>query len=223
MLEASEIVKRYGDAVVLAGVGFRLDGGELALLVGPNGAGKTTLLRILAGLLPPDGGTVRVGGYDAARHRLQATGQIGYVGHASLLYRDLSVEENLHLAAGLYGLAGPAVRRRGEALLAEAGLDARRHDRVRTLSQGQTKRLAIVRALIHEPPLLLLDEPFAALDDKGRAWLARRLTAPDGGTVLLATHQLDLSPEAVSRVLVLEAGKLREGASPSLGRPTGGR
>jgi heme ABC exporter ATP-binding subunit CcmA len=210
VLEAAGLVRRFGGTVVVQDVGLRLERGQVALLLGANGAGKSTLLRLLAGLLAPDAGAVRIAGHDLARQRRRATVRLGYVGHAPLLYRDLSAEENLTLFARLYGWPAPVAARRAGALLEEVGLPARRRERVRALSQGQRQRLALARALVHEPPVLLLDEPFTALDAAGRDWLAARLRADRGRTVLLATHQPDLAPAAADRVFRIEGGRLRE-------------
>jgi heme ABC exporter ATP-binding subunit CcmA len=212
-LDATGLVKRYGAGVVLAGVDVRLAAGETALLLGANGAGKSTLLRVLAGLTPADAGAVRVDGREV-RAGSRAAGGLGYVGHVPLLYGDLTAGENLRLFARLYGLAPGAAAQRTAAVLAAVGLPAAGGLRVRTLSHGQRQRLALARALIHDPPLLLLDEPFAGLDDAGRAWLAGWLGAAGatGRTVLLASHRPDLPdlpelrPGAIDRVLVLEEG-----------------
>ncbi len=211
MLDVADVSKSYGGTAVLDGVTFRLAPGQKALLLGRNGAGKSTLLRVIASLLPRDRGAIRIAGHDPRRQPTQAARCLGYVGHASLLYQDLSVEENLRYYARLYGLPGPEASRRAGAWLEETGLAGRRRDFVRSLSQGQVRRLTIARALLHEPPLLLLDEPFAGLDADGRAWLVGLLGADRGRTVLLATHQLDFPTQAADVVLTLADGRIVEG------------
>jgi ABC-type multidrug transport system ATPase subunit len=174
--------------------------------VGPNGAGKTTLLRILAGLIRPTAGHIRVLGQPLERGSARIRGAIGLLSHQSLLYDDLTLLENLTFTARLYGLERP--RKVAEAALAEAGLGDRAGDLPRRLSRGLVQRAAIVRALLHRPQLLLLDEPFTSLDaaaaDRLRVELKARLATGLG--VVLVTHHLAEAWELASRVAVLVNG-----------------
>ncbi len=187
----------FGDRAALDGVGLELAPGETLIVLGPNGAGKTTLLRILATLLRPSGGEVTVLGCALPREAWKLRGQIGYLGHEPLLYRDLSGRENLRFHARLHGLAGEAAEARIEQLLVAAEMDRRGDDRIVELSAGMRQRLAICRCVLHRPALLLLDEPDSNLDAEGRE-LARSLIGPgNDATRVVVTHDPDrFLPEA---------------------------
>jgi heme ABC exporter ATP-binding subunit CcmA len=198
-------------------VDVRLASGEALAAVGPNGAGKTTLLRILAGLVRPSRGEVRVLGRPLRRGDPDARRPIGFLPHQSLLYDDLTVRENVVFAARLYGVADAAEAARR--VLEEVDLWDRSGERPRSLSRGLLQRAALARALVHGPRLLLLDEPFTALDTAGAERLRRMLRArlDAGAGIVLVTHQLAEAWELASRVGVLAAGRwafegAREGA-----------
>ena len=191
MIRARRLEKRYGRKRILAGLDFDVADGGVAVVTGPNGAGKTTLLRLLAGLAAPSRGTLEVG---AGRAR------IGYVAHEPLVYRELSALENLDLYGRLY-----RVRERRERigmLLERFGLWDVRNERISGYSRGMTQRLALCRALLHDPELLLLDEPYAALDEAGAALLDRELAGLAGTrTLVVATHDPGrLEPLATERL-----------------------
>lgn len=178
MIRARGLEKRYGGRRVLAGLDLDLAGDGFLLVTGPNGSGKTTLLRLLAGLAAPTRGTLEV-----AAER----GRIGVVAHDSLVYRELTALENLDLFGRLYRV--PERRERIGMLLERFGLWEARNERVATYSRGMTQRLALCRALLHEPALLVLDEPFSALDAEGAELLDRELAGISGDrAVVLATH-----------------------------------
>src|ERR1700759_2144127 len=184
MLTASRLGKRYGDKRVLRGIELELPRGGFLMVTGPNGSGKTTLLRICAGLARATEGKLTV---DASR------GAIGYLAHEPLVYRELSALENLELYGKLYRI--PERRERIGMLLERYGLWDVRHARVVSSSRGMTQRLALCRVLLHEPELLVLDEPFTALDAAGAELLDAQLTELQGErTVLVATHD----PERVA-------------------------
>ena len=205
----------FGDRTALAGVDLSLGGGETLIVVGPNGAGKTTLLRILATLLRPTTGEVRVLGARLPDEAWKARGRIGFLGHEPLLYRDLSGRENLRFHASLHGLGGDRAEGRIASLLAAIGMERRADDRVAELSAGMRQRLAICRAVLHEPELLLLDEPDSNLDEGGRE-LARELIGPDEDRArVIVTHDPDrFLPEAdrVLRLKINGSAALTEGA-----------
>jgi heme exporter protein A len=187
----------FGERAALDGVGLELAGGESLVVLGPNGAGKTTLLRILATLLRPSAGEVRVLDCSLPGEAWKLRGRIGYLGHEPLLYRDLSGRENLRFHARLHGVDGEAAEARIAELLAATRMERRADERVAELSAGMRQRLAICRCVLHEPELLLLDEPDSNLDVEGRE-LARELIGPGGGrTRVVVTHDPDrFLPEA---------------------------
>jgi heme ABC exporter ATP-binding subunit CcmA len=207
--------KRYGTTAALAGVDLRLGWGQVLGLFGHNGAGKSTLLRVLTTLARPDAGSVRVAGLDPVRQAAAVRAAIGYVGHAPLLYDDLTPAENLAFAASLYRVADAQARI--GALLEEVGASAYAHRRVRTLSNGMAKRVALARALLHRPALLLLDEPETGLDADGLRLLERLIgaVAQAGGTVVLSTHDLERGLRVADQALVLRRGAV------ALAAPTG--
>ncbi|MGQ9567939.1 MAG: heme ABC exporter ATP-binding protein CcmA [Anaerolineae bacterium] len=208
MIEARGIVKAFGDHVVLRDLDLTVAEGERLALVGPNGAGKTTLMRILATLSRPTRGRCRIAGLDLHTQALEVRRRIGLVSHQPLLYGDLSAEENLRFYARLYGLPH-ADRRIGE-LLEQVGLGARRTTLVRTFSRGMQQRLAIARAILHDPPVLLLDEPDTGLDPHAAERLQAILDelATRGRTVLMTTHQLERGLRMASRIAVLAGGRI---------------
>jgi heme ABC exporter ATP-binding subunit CcmA len=183
VITARKLGKRYGDKRVLRGVDLHIGRGDFAVVTGPNGSGKTTLLRICAGLAIPTEGTVTV---DAER------AQIGYLGHEPLVYRELTALENLDLYGRLYRV--PERRERIGMLLERFGLWDARHERVASYSRGMTQRLALCRVLLHEPELLVLDEPYTALDAQGAVLLDEQLRELKGKTFLVSTHD----PERVA-------------------------
>jgi heme exporter protein A len=207
LLAAVGLERSFGPLRALRGVDLQVRPGDALVVVGPNGAGKTTLLRVLAGLARPSAGEVRVLGRRLERSAPEARRPIGFVSHQSLLYDDLTVRENVLLAARLYGVPDPwsAAAR----VLEAVGLTDRADDRPRRLSRGLLQRASIGRALVHEPRLLLLDEPFTGLDapsaERLRGLLRDRLAAGLG--LILVTHHLEEAWELASRVAVLVGGR----------------
>ena len=202
--------KAFRGTWALRGVDLDLAPGETLVLFGPNGSGKTTLLKTLAGFLRPLRGELLWFGEGGLRSRPEARRRIGYAGHETMLYEDLSAYRNLLVFAGLYGLSAP--HRRVNAALEAAGLWERRDDPPRRFSRGMRARLALARAVLHGPDLLLLDEPDSGLDDRGREWLSSLLQAQRrrGGSALVATHDpqsAEAGPDAQWRLNegVLEA------------------
>jgi ABC-type multidrug transport system ATPase subunit len=178
VISARDLEKRFGSRRVLRGLSFEVERGGALVVTGPNGSGKTTLMRLVAGLAAPSGGTL-----DVAVDR----GRIGFLSHEPLVYRELTALENLDLYGRLYRL--PERRERIGMLLERFGLWEARNERVATYSRGMAQRLALCRTLLHEPELLVLDEPFAALDEGGAALLDRELAELAGRrTLLVSTH-----------------------------------
>jgi heme exporter protein A len=180
------LVRRFGERAALDGVSLELAAGETLLLTGGNGAGKTTLLRVLATVLRPHAGAVSVAGRELPRQARAVRPLIGYVGHEPLVYPSLTALENLELYASLHGRPAESCR----PALAMVGLERRRNDRVADLSRGMRQRLALARAWLHQPALLLLDEPTAGLDGEGRE-LLKGMLDEHRGAALVATHEPD--------------------------------
>jgi len=208
MIQVCNLVKSFGPRAALAGVDLSVAAGEFVTLVGPNGAGKTTLLRVLATLARPTSGTVRIAGLDPAQAGEDIRRRIGFLSHRSLLYEDLTAEQNLHFYARMYDLDDGLAR--VQYLLTRVGLAARRHDLVRTFSRGMQQRLAVARTVLHRPQVLLLDEPYTGLDASAAQVLTRLLAelAGAGCTILLTTHDLSRSLAVGRRVVVLVRGRL---------------
>lgn len=208
MVEVHNLVKSFGPRSALAGVDLLVEEGEFLTLVGPNGAGKTTLLRVLATLTRPTSGTVRIAGLDLARAGDRARRRIGFLSHRTLLYDDLTAEQNLRFYARMYDLQGDTERI--PYLTERVGLTARRHDLVRTFSRGMQQRLAVARAVLHQPQVLLLDEPYTGLDPNAAQVLTELLAelAGEGCIVLLTTHNLERGLAVGRRVAVLARGRL---------------
>jgi len=209
-LEVEGLVRRYGRIEAVAGVSLHVEAGEIVGFLGANGAGKTTTLRCVAGLLTPDAGVVRVAGADLAREPRVARARLGFVPDRPFLYDRLTAREFLAFVAALYDLPADAAERRAEALLARLDLAA---DAGRTLdgySLGMRQKTAVVAALLHAPPLLLLDEPIHGLDPASTRTLKRLLRehADAGGGVLVSTHLLDVAERLCDRVVILRAGRV---------------
>ncbi|GAB4375968.1 MAG: hypothetical protein Kow0062_15630 [Acidobacteriota bacterium] len=207
-LRLERVTRRFGPVTALAEIDLAVARGEAVLLLGHNGAGKSTLLRLAAGLVRPTSGTVSVGGATGRDVPAAARGSIGYLGHRSFLHEHLTARENLEFYARLYGLRDAAAR--AELWLRRVGL-ARAAERViRGFSRGMMQRLALARALIHDPEILLLDEPASGLDPEGRRGLVEivRGAREGGATLLLVSHDPGLGLEIADRVVVLRRGRL---------------
>jgi ABC-type multidrug transport system ATPase subunit len=193
----------FGDRTALPGINARLEPGESLAVLGPNGSGKSTLLRILAGLLRPSGGEALVLGCSLPKETHRLRGRVGYLGHAPLLYRDLSSRENLNLAAALHGLDPAASESRIERLLEAVGMSARADDRVAELSAGMKQRVDISRAVLHEPELLLLDEPDAHLDAEARLLVEPLIGPGSGPSRVVVSHDREAATAGADVVLEL--------------------
>ncbi len=199
-VELEGLVRRYGERLALAGVGLELPAGATLAVLGPNGAGKTTLLRVLATLLRPHAGRVRVLGRALPDEGWAVRGRLGLIAHEPLLYRDLTARENLRYHARLHGVGAERV----EEVLAAVAMERRGNEPLRTLSRGMVQRLAVCRAVLHDPELLLLDEPVSHLDPAA-AELVEPLLA--GRSRVVASHDVDTALESADLVLGLRAGR----------------
>lgn len=208
MIEVRGLVKSFGHNLVLRGVDLEVADGQFLTLVGPNGAGKTTLIRILAALSKATSGTVRMDGLDLADEIVDIRKRVGFVSHQTLLYGDLTPDENLRFYGQMYDV--PDLEDRIEAVLRQVGLEGRRHEPVRTFSRGMQQRLAIARAILHQPSVLLLDEPDTGLDQHAAGMLHQLLATvgAEGRTVLMTTHNLERGLAMGDRVAILAGGRL---------------
>ena len=206
MIEVRKLVKTFGRKPVLRGLDFSVPEGDFVAVVGPNGAGKTTLLRILASLARPTLGEVRLAGRRLPAEAGAVRRILGVVSHQPLLYGDLTAEENLRFYGRLYSVS--ELEARVERVLEMVGLRPRRRDLVRTFSRGMQQRLSIGRAILHEPLVLLLDEPHTGLDPEAAVMLDRLLgqVAGEGRTVVMTSHDLQRAASLANRVDVLAGG-----------------
>ena len=213
MIEIRGLVKAFGLQAALRGVNLDLAEGEFVALLGPNGAGKTTLLRVLATLSKPTSGIVRVGGYDVKNSGSAIRRLIGLVSHHTLLYPHLSAEDNLRFFGQMYQIED--VGTRVDEVLDIVDLTNRRGDLVRTFSRGMQQRLAIARAVLHQPPLLLLDEPHTGLDQDAGEILDHLLVdiAAQGKTVVMTSHDLVRASGLASRLDILSKGRISHSVS----------
>ena len=213
MIEVRNLVKRFGGKTVLRGLEFDVQPGEFVALLGPNGAGKTTFLRILASLSQPTLGQVRVAGYSLPNQSAAVRARLGVLSHLPLLYGDLTAEENLQFYGRLYGV--PALQKRISEVLEMTGLIARRHDLVRTFSRGMQQRLAIGRAIIHDPEVMLFDEPYTGLDQDASLMLDKLLktVAAQGRTVVMTSHDLARAQDLATRFDILSRGTIAASAT----------
>jgi ABC-type multidrug transport system ATPase subunit len=207
-LTVDDVSRHFGRRRAVSRITFQASRGTVLGLLGPNGAGKSTLLAMLATLLRPSGGRIRYGTYDAVDQGGALRGSIGVLGHDLFLYPELTAKENLEFFAALYGVKAPGGA--ASQALHQAGLADRAGDLVSSFSRGMRQRVALERALIHRPRLLLLDEPFTGLDDASAAALAARLGSlkQAGAIVIVATHDLDLTEGMFDRAVFLREGRM---------------
>jgi ABC-type multidrug transport system ATPase subunit len=216
-LTADEVSRHFGRRRALSRISFRTRKGSILGLLGPNGAGKSTMLAVLATLLRASSGAVRYGTHTAGASGAALRSRIGILGHDLFLYPELTARENLAFFAGLYGAGDP--QKAAEAALQRSGLADRADDPVASFSRGMRQRVALERALIHGPRLVLLDEPFTGLDDASTAALVARLQGlrESDAIVVLATHDLDLAEGLLDTALFLRDGRIAD----TVARPDG--
>jgi heme ABC exporter ATP-binding subunit CcmA len=215
LIQTHELVKAFGLMPVLRKLDLGIERGESVALLGPNGSGKSTLLRLLCGLSKPSSGSIRVGGWELPREAAAVRAQIGMVSHKPLLYENLNARENLRFFARLYNLPVAEREKRIDQLLERVGLARRAGDLIRTYSRGMQQRLSIARALLHDPEVLLFDEPYTGLDQVASAMLDEIAleTRANGRTLIMATHELDRAVRLASRAIILSRGVVAFDAS----------
>lgn len=206
-LEAESIHKRFGSKDVLRGISFKVDAGDGLCVYGSNASGKTTLLGILAGILRADKGTVEIGGWDIKKSAEKALPMIGIISHATMTYPQLTVDENLKFFADVYNLSDNKARL--TEIIGEMNLSQFRYDIVSSLSRGTKQRLAIGRAILHRPAVLLADEPFTGLDSKSRQEFIDIINKfkKAGGALVLTSHNIELAAKCCEKIAVLADGK----------------
>jgi heme exporter protein A len=213
MIEVEKLVKRFGLKTILRGLDFSVEPGEFVALLGPNGAGKTTFLRILASLSRPSMGEVMIAGYKLPNEAAQVRARLGVVSHMPLLYPDLTAEENLQFYARMYGIT--KYQSRITEVLEMVGLENRRKDLVGAFSRGMQQRLAIGRAILHDPEVVLFDEPYTGLDQDASEMLDEvlRSVAAKGRTVVMTSHDLARAEELATRFDILSRGVITASAT----------
>ena len=215
IIEVRKLVKRFGSKTVLRGMDFAVNEGEFVALVGPNGAGKTTFLRVLASLSRASLGKISIAGFQLPAQAAEVRRNLGVVSHLPLLYGDLTAEENLRFYGKMYTV--PALSARIDEVLELVGLSARRKDLVRIFSRGMQQRLAIGRAVLHDPAVLLFDEPYTGLDQDACDMLDQVLRGVSGRgrTVVMTSHDLGRVQDLASRFDVLAGGVIAASTTPA--------
>ena len=208
-IEVQHLTRRFGDFVAVNDVSFEVRAGEIFGFLGSNGAGKSTTIRMLCGLLRPTSGTARVGGIDVVRDPEGVKRRIGYMSQRFSLYEALTVDQNIAFFGGVYGLTGERLAARRDFVLDMAGLRGRERELTRSLAGGWRQRLALGCAILHEPPIVFLDEPTGGVDplSRRRFWRLIESLAASGVAVLVTTHYLD-EAEHCQRIAIIQAGKL---------------
>jgi ABC-2 type transport system ATP-binding protein len=213
---AEDLTRIFGNFVAVDHVSFEVPKGEIFGFLGPNGAGKTTTIKILCGLLTPTSGTARVSGWDVSTQHEEIKKHIGYMSQKFSLYEDLTVEENLDFFGGIYGLAADKKQTRDEWVLKMAGLTERRRSLTRDLALGWKQRLALGCAVLHEPPVLFLDEPTSGVDPLSRRgfWDLIHSLAEQGVTIFVTTHYME-EAEYCNRLALMSRGRIIALGTPS--------
>lgn len=210
MIEVRQLVKTYGFNPVLRKLDMDVAAGQFVALLGPNGSGKSTLLRILAALARPTSGMVKIGGWQLPDEAFAVRRQLGIVSHLPLLYDTLSAEENLRFFAQLYDLPSEQTDELIHSVLSQVGLAKRARDLVRTFSRGMLQRLTIARAILHDPAIVLFDEPYTGLDQEASAILDELLQnlAQQNRTIIMTTHDIQRGHALASHVAIMSRGKI---------------
>ena len=207
-IETQGLTKSFGSHRALSGVDLSVGNGECLTIFGPNGAGKTTLMKLLATLSKPSAGSARVDGMDIRSHAVQIRRRLGVVTHSTYLYNDLTVSENLRFYGRMYRV--PNLEHRIQEVVSQVQLESRLHDRVGTLSHGMQKRVAIARAVLHNPSIILLDEPESGLDPRATVMMRKILDTLNSGerTVVMTSHNLERGLEIADQVAIIHEGRI---------------
>jgi ABC-2 type transport system ATP-binding protein len=217
MIELRSLTKRYGSFTAVNGVDLDVPRGELFGFLGPNGAGKTTTLRIIAGILRPSSGTVRIGGIDIAANPVAAKQKLGFIPDRPFIYEKLTGVEFLRFVAGLYGQSGAETERRGRELLALFDLEEWQDELVESYSHGMRQKLIISSAFVHKPEVIVVDEPMVGLDPKAARTikdLFREYTRR-GNTIMMSTHTLEVAESMCDRIAIIQRGVIRASGTMS--------
>lgn len=208
MIEISELIKTMGEKTILKNINFNVKNGETVAILGPNGAGKSTILKILSGLLKPTSGTIKINNLDFKVNKLDIKKKIGFLAHNSYLYDHFSPMENLQFFARLYQVTD--IEKKAKQVIHEVGLGFFINEPVGTFSRGMIQRLAIARAIIHSPQLLLLDEPYNGLDQQGKRLLTNIILKMKGkgATIVVVTHDIRQAVEISDRIIIIKTGQL---------------
>ena len=211
MIELTGLTKRYGSFTAVDAIDLTVPKGELFGFLGPNGAGKTTTLRMIAGILRPSAGTVKIGEVDVTTHPMQAKSILGYIPDRPYIYEKLTGAEFLRFVAGLYGQNGKDIEHRGRELLALFDLDDWRDELVESYSHGMRQKLIISSAFIHKPDVIVVDEPMVGLDPKAARILKDlfREYTRRGHTVMMSTHTLEVAETMCDRIGIIQGGRIR--------------
>jgi ABC-2 type transport system ATP-binding protein len=211
MIEISKLTKRYGSFTAVDAIDLLVPKGELFGFLGPNGAGKTTTLRMIAGILRPTSGTVRIAGVDLTRDPVAAKSKLGFIPDRPFIYEKLTGSEFLRFVAGLYDQTGEQVERRARELLALFDLEEWRNELVESYSHGMRQKLIISSAFVHRPEVIVVDEPMVGLDPKAAKILKDlfREYTRRGNTIMMSTHTLEVAQSLCDRVAIIQGGKIR--------------
>jgi len=210
MIQLIELSKRFGNLVAVDGINLKVDSGEAFGFLGPNGAGKTTTIKMMAGLIKPTSGKVVIDGWDLAEHPNQAKQVVGFIPDRPFLYEKLTALEFLKFIAGLYNFSSNGVEDKIDYLFGLFGLTDWRNELIESFSHGMKQRLVMASAFVHQPKLIIVDEPMVGLDPKGAKLVKEvfRGFCAKGGTIFMSTHTLEIAEEVCDRIAIIQEGKI---------------
>ena len=210
MIQLTDLSKRYGNLIAVDKINLQVNPGEIFGFLGPNGAGKTTTIKMMAGLIKPTSGRVIIDGWDLAEHANRAKEVVGFIPDRPFLYEKLTALEFLRFIAGLYNLSSNGVEAKMQNLFALFGLNDWQNELIESFSHGMKQRLVMASAFIHQPKLIIVDEPMVGLDPKGAKLVKEvfREFCNDGKTVFMSTHTLEIAEEVCDRIAIIQEGKI---------------